>query len=224
MRLSTTTLDVGNVAPIGFKDAYIPVKSPNPTSPPGAGRLANVTDNNSGSVTNYSYTAQGFFTQMSRGPQATPTANSIYSIAAADASLRPTAVKYGTASFTNTAPASSVTDSYQYDLVNELLSADNAATFKTFVYDPQGTGNLAAKSDTGTYHYGAAGGPGLHQLQSITPVAGASEPITGSYAYDFLRYRISDRHHFHSPHYSDGYDELARRRDRYGHGSGHRAR
>jgi len=183
MRLSTTTLVIGNVAPIGFKDAYVPVKSPNPgnpTSPPGAGQLANVTDNNSGSVTNYSYTAQGFFTQMSRGPKANPTANSIYSIAAADASLRPTAVKYGTASFTNNAPASNVTDTYQYDLVNELLQADNAATFKTFTYDPQGTGNLAAKSDTGTYNYG----PGPHQLQSITPIAGASEPITASYTYD----------------------------------------
>src|SRR5580658_7027542 len=187
MRLNKTTLVIGNTVPVGFKDDYVPVGS---SGLPGAGQLANVTDNNSGSVTSYAYTAQGYFNQMSRGTTAAPTANSVYSIAGADASLRPTQVNSGTASFTNNAAASSVADSYQYDLLNELVQANNGATSKSFGYDGQ-TGNLTAKSDTGTYNYGAPGGTnptGPHQLQSIQPPATQpplpNEIINASYSYD----------------------------------------
>ena len=175
-RPSGTTLVFGTTTPaIGFGDSYVPVGQP------GAGQLATVTDNNSGSAKTYGYTAQGYYQSMSRGPGGAPATNPVYAILSEDASQRPTNVTYGTTAFTNTLAAgttSTVTDNYVYDQLFQLRQADNAATSKTFTYDAKGTGNLTDKSDTGSYTYGPAGGAGPHQLQSI------SGTVTASYTYD----------------------------------------
>jgi len=150
-----------------------------------------VADGASLAVTNYGYTALGYFQQLSRGGSGLATATPIYTIGTADASLRPTGVTYGTASFTNSVMSTtSVTDSYYYDQLNQLREADNAAVSKTFSYDNT-TGNLTAKSDTGSYSYGQPGGTnptGPHQLQSIQPPASPPPPpneiISASYSYD----------------------------------------
>jgi RHS repeat-associated protein len=172
-RLTGTSVQFGSAAPIGFTDAYVPVGQP------GAGQLASVTDGVSNAVASYGYTALGYFQKLSRGTPAAPTANPVYAILSEDASQRPLHVTYGTASFTNSlasGSSASVTDSYSYDQLNQLRQAVNAATTKSFTYD-QKTGNLTSKSDVGTYSYGAAGGAGPHQLQSI------SGTVTASYTY-----------------------------------------
>jgi YD repeat-containing protein len=146
-RLTGTSVKFGSAAAIGFTDAYVPVGQP------GAGQLASVTDNQSNAVASYGYTALGYFQKLSRGTPSAPTANPVYAILSEDASQRPLHVTYGTANFTNSLAAgssASVTDSYSYDQLNQLRQAANAATAKSFTYDPK-TGNLTNKSDVGTY-------------------------------------------------------------------------
>ena len=67
----------------------------------GEGQLASVTNGASGAVTNFGYTALGYFQQLSRSGSGVSTAAPVYTIASADASLRPLSTTLGTAAFTN---------------------------------------------------------------------------------------------------------------------------
>jgi hypothetical protein len=152
-----------------FSDTYVPA---------GQGKLqtvANVASSSfrgSGAVTSYAYTPLGFFQTLSK-TAASGSSAPVYSIVAEDAAFRPLTTTLGSAAFANsvTPGTASLTDTYYYDQLFELLEDDNTAGISKKYTDNTQTGNLVAKSDVGTYSYGGQGQAvsGPHQIASIAP-------------------------------------------------------
>ena len=76
----------------------------------------------------------------------------------------------------------SVSEEFTYDSINRLLSAKrNGSTTVSLTYDTYGLGNIATKSDVGTYTYGATC-TGVAKPHAVTSIAGP--PRSGTYSYD----------------------------------------
>lgn len=183
-RVSATTLSFGGSQIYSFEDSYVPAGQA------GQGKLQSVINTGSAAVTTYSYTALGYFQQLSKTASG-GSSTAVYAIASEDAAFRPLRTTLGSAALSNSVSlgtTSSLMDNYYYDQLFELVEDDNTAgVSKKFTYNTA-TGNLTSKSDVGTYSYGGqpqASGP--HQLASIAPTinsAAVTNGVTTSYSYD----------------------------------------